>query len=36
MPVANAWMQHLQKVRKENPTLSLKQAMQKAKSSYKK
>tara|TARA_B100001057_G_scaffold184071_1_gene184766 strand:- start:24437 stop:24556 length:120 start_codon:yes stop_codon:yes gene_type:complete len=30
------WTTHLNKVRKANPSLSLKQAMKKAKSSYKK
>jgi len=32
----NEWMKHLQKVRKENPKLSLKEAMKKAKGTYKK
>jgi hypothetical protein len=30
------WQTHLAKVKKENPSLSLKEAMAKAKSSYKK
>tara|TARA_B100000035_G_C20933370_1_gene524065 strand:+ start:254 stop:373 length:120 start_codon:yes stop_codon:yes gene_type:complete len=30
------WQAHLSKVRKANPSLSLKQAMQKAKKTYKK
>ena len=32
----NTWMLHLNKIRKENPKLSLKEAMIKAKKSYKK
>lgn len=32
----NPWMTHLQKVRKAYPNLSLKDAMMKAKASYKK
>jgi len=31
-----AWMKHLMEVKKDNPKLSLKDAMQKAKGSYKK
>jgi hypothetical protein len=30
------WQSHLSKVRKANPSLSMKEAMKKAKSSYKK
>ena len=32
----NAWMKHLQSVRKANPSASLKEAMQMAKKTYKK
>ena len=32
----NPWLEHLSKIRKANPKLSLKQAMIKAKASYKK
>ena len=32
--MANPWMTHLNKVRKENPNLSLKEAMQAAKKTY--
>ena len=32
----NPWMEHLAKVRKENPKMSLTEAMKKAKSTYKK
>ena len=34
--MANAWMSHLASFRKKNRNLSLRQAMEKAKSSYKK
>ena len=34
--VVNKWMNHLQKVRKANPKLSLSEAMVKAKMTYKK
>ena len=32
----NSWMEHLMKCRKENPGLSLKECMKKAKETYKK
>ena len=32
--MANPWMTHLNKVREENPDLSLKEAMQEAKKTY--
>lgn len=35
-PALQKWMSHLDKVRKDNPKLSMKQAMKKAKSTYKK
>ena len=35
-PALQKWMTHLNKVRKENPKLSMKEAMKKAKSTYKK
>ena len=34
--MGNPWFDHLSKVRKENPSLSLKEAMKVAKKSYKK
>lgn len=35
-PALQKWMTHLNKVRQDNPKLSMKQAMKKAKSTYKK
>ena len=32
--MANPWMTHLSKVRKENPSLTLKEAMKEAKKTY--
>jgi len=34
--IKNPWMTHLNKFRKENPKLTLSEAMQKAKETYKK
>jgi len=36
MPCKNQWIIHLKKFRKENPKLSLSEAMKKAKETYKK
>ena len=33
---SNPWIEHVQKVKKENPTLSLRDAIIKAKETYKK